>query len=95
MHTPATSTSAPRTLARVFPGTTKHIRAVRSDLRDLLVDCPAADDVILCVSELATNAVRHSRSGLPGGTFTVQAAVIPGTRVRIEFRTKAARGRQP
>src|SRR6266704_710975 len=70
MHTPATSTSAPRTLTRVYPGTTSHIRAVRSDVRDLLADCPVADDAILCASELATNAVRHSRSGVSGGTFT-------------------------
>jgi two-component sensor histidine kinase len=27
--------------------------------------------VILCLSELATNAIRHSASGQPGGTFTV------------------------
>jgi serine/threonine-protein kinase RsbW len=86
MHTPATSTSAPRTLARVYPGTTKHIRAVRSDLRDLLADCPAADVVILCASELATNAVRHSRSGLPDRTFMIHVTVLPGTCVRIEVQ---------
>jgi anti-sigma regulatory factor (Ser/Thr protein kinase) len=29
-------------------------------------------------SELATNAIVHSRSGLPGGLFTVRAEVHPG-----------------
>lgn len=42
--------------------------------------------MILCASELATNAVRHSRSGLPGGTFTVQVVVFPGISVRVEVR---------
>ena len=38
---------------------------------------------MLCVSELATNAVLHSASRNPGGTFTVRAAVFDGC-VRIE-----------
>jgi len=32
--------------------------------------CPAAEDALLCVSELASNAIQHSRSGL-GGRFQV------------------------
>jgi two-component sensor histidine kinase len=44
----------------------------------------AADDAILCVSELATNAVLHSNSGQPGGSFTVRAVVRDGGRLRIE-----------
>ena len=47
-------------------------------------DCPRADDVILCASELAANAALHSRSRLPGGTFTVRATVSPGRFIRIE-----------
>jgi anti-sigma regulatory factor (Ser/Thr protein kinase) len=43
-----------------------------------------ADDVILCASELAANAALHSNSRLPGGTFTVRAAIRPGHHVRIE-----------
>ena len=91
MHTPAAKTTAARTAARAYPGSPKHIREVRSDIHDLLADCPVTDDVILCASELATNAIRHSRSGLPGGTFTVQVAVLSGTRVRIEVRDQGGR----
>jgi anti-sigma regulatory factor (Ser/Thr protein kinase) len=82
MHPPAKSMSARLTAAKVYPGTTKHIRAVRSDVRALLADCPAADDVILCASELATNAVRHSRSSLPGGTFTMRVTPACSPRQR-------------
>ena len=67
-----------------YPGSTEHIRAVRADLRALLGDCPMADDVILCASELAANAALHSRSRLPGGTFTVRATISPGHYAWIE-----------
>ncbi len=37
------------------------------------------------LSELATNAVVHSRSGQPGGTFTVRAE-LGAQRLRVEVR---------
>ena len=83
MHTPAKSMSAPVIVAKAYPGTTRQVGAVRSDLRDLLANCPSADDVILCASELATNAVLHSRSGQPGRTFTMRVTLIAGNFVRI------------
>jgi serine/threonine-protein kinase RsbW len=67
-----------RTTSVSYPGATEHIRAVRADLRALLGECPMADDVILCASELAANAAIHSRSRLPGGIFVVRAALSPG-----------------
>jgi serine/threonine-protein kinase RsbW len=84
MRPPAPQTLAPRTSEVTYPGDVKHIRAVRADLRPLLVDCPMADDVILCASELAANAALHSDSRLPGGTFTVRVAISPGDHLRIE-----------
>lgn len=40
--------------------------------RQLLGDSdPAAETVMLLVSELVTNAIVHSQSGAPGGTVTV------------------------
>lgn len=79
---------APRALALAtsvtYPGTAEHIRIVRADLRAVLHECPMAHDVILCASELAANAAIHSRSRLPGGTFTVRAKISPGDHAWIE-----------
>lgn len=44
-----------------------------------------ADDVLVCASELATNAVLHSDSRLPDGTFTVRAVIRPGDYVWVEI----------
>lgn len=67
-----------------YPASPENVGKVRADLRGLLADCPVADDVILCASELASNAVLHSGSGKPGGKFTVRAEVIPQRYARIE-----------
>jgi serine/threonine-protein kinase RsbW len=84
MHTPPPKSLALRTSRITYPGTAEHIRAVRADLRRLLDDCPMADDIILCASELATNAAIHSHSCLPGRTFAVRAEISSGQYVRIE-----------
>ncbi len=84
MHTPAPRALAQRTSTRSYPGTADRIRVVRADLRPLLAGCPVADEVILCASELATNAAVHSRSSLPGGTFSVRASIDPGRTAMIE-----------
>jgi hypothetical protein len=84
MHTPTPRALALRASEVTYPGVTERIRAVRADLRLLLRDCPMADEIILCVSELAANAALHSNSRLPGGTFTVRIAISPGTYARIE-----------
>ena|ERR1700685_1168274 len=86
MPVPVTSATTPHTSTRTYPGTADQARAVRADLRPLLRDCAACDDIVLCASELAANAATHSRSGQPGGTFTVSADIRPGDRVLIEVR---------
>jgi len=58
------------TFAGVFAGVPEQIGQVRGQVRDFLDGCPATDDAVLIVSELAANAMLHSRSG--NGTFTVQ-----------------------
>jgi serine/threonine-protein kinase RsbW len=59
-------------LLRVLPGTADSASAARLLARQLLGEGdPAAETVMLLVSELVTNAIVHSRSGAPGGTVTV------------------------
>ena len=77
-----------RTSGVTYPGNIEHVSVVRADLHALLHDCPRADDVILCASELAANAALHSHSRFPGGTFTVRATVVPSYYVSIEVEDK-------
>jgi serine/threonine-protein kinase RsbW len=82
--TASATTSRDLRAGATFPGSPEHVRQVRADVWSLLAGCPAADEVILCLSELAANAVLHSDSGRPGGTFTVRVESCHGAYIRIE-----------
>jgi len=69
---------------RAYPGTPDQSRHLRAALGPLLAGFPAADEVILLVHELAANAILHSRSGAPGGSFTVRLARVPSGHVTAE-----------
>lgn len=56
---------------RTFPGEPVQVGAARAFAAYLLAGFPALDDVLLVLGELAVNAIRHTGSGCPGGTFTV------------------------
>ena len=51
-------------------------------MRALLQDHPTAEDAVLVASELATNALRHTRSSSDGGMFVVRIN-DHGDRIRI------------
>jgi hypothetical protein len=61
--------------ARVYPGQAAQCKAVRAAVHAILPSCPVVDDAVLAASELAANACQHSRSGLPGGYFTLTSRV--------------------
>jgi serine/threonine-protein kinase RsbW len=65
------------TFHRSYPGADDQVRRVRADLAALVEGAPVADELVLLASELCTNAIVHSRSGLPGGLFTVRAEIRP------------------
>ncbi len=56
---------------QVYRGEERQLGALRRWLKLLLPECPARDDVISVVTELGTNAVRHTASGR-GGWFAVE-----------------------
>ena len=71
------------TWARTFPAAPAQVGEARRFLAGLLDGGPAADDAILCLSELASNATQHSRSAWTGGQFTVRAQ-LDGPHLRVE-----------
>jgi len=72
------------TLERDYRGTIDQARRVRADLAKMAADCPVADDLVLLASELATNAILHSKSGHPDRTFTVRVTLYPGDYAWVE-----------
>jgi serine/threonine-protein kinase RsbW len=76
--------ATPRTHQHVFPALAEQVGHARRFLAGILAGYPAADDAVLCLSELASNSVIHSASRQPGGTFTVRAAIYDGGGVRVE-----------
>jgi serine/threonine-protein kinase RsbW len=60
--------------AGTFRGEPVQVAQVRAGMREYLTGCPRCDDAVLIASELAANAVLHSRSA--GQSFTVRAEVF-------------------
>jgi anti-sigma regulatory factor (Ser/Thr protein kinase) len=83
---PATTTCAAVVAAccsRAFPATPDQVSQARRFLAPYLAGLPAADSALLCVSELASNAIQHSHSRRPGGRFTV-SITASDDRMRVE-----------
>jgi anti-sigma regulatory factor (Ser/Thr protein kinase) len=78
-----TTAAPPLAWSRAFAATPAHAGQARQFLAGLLDGYPLADDAILCLSEMATNAILHSNSRKPGGHFTVRAE-IHADRLRVE-----------
>ena len=87
---PPSATSAWRGCAALFPGRRDQIHLVRALLAGFLHGCPAADDAVLLISELAANACAHSASGDPGGMLTVRAEIHPGSQVCAEVEDQGS-----
>jgi hypothetical protein len=57
---------------RTFPGEPRQLGELRGWIASLLPPRPPRDDVTSVADELASNAIRHTRSGNDGGLFTVE-----------------------
>jgi anti-sigma regulatory factor (Ser/Thr protein kinase)/DNA-binding XRE family transcriptional regulator len=78
------STGAPQiTWSRAFPATPQQVGEARRFLAAIVEGRSAVDDAVHCLSELASNAVLHSRSSAPGAQFTVRAT-LKNDQLRVE-----------
>ena len=83
----------PLVWSRAFPADAAQIGEARRFLAGILGDLPAADDAVLCLSELATNATVHSHSR-DGGYFTVQVE-LHSEHLRVAVRDQGGPWAQP
>jgi serine/threonine-protein kinase RsbW len=67
-----------------YAGTADQAYRVRADLEKFAADLPVAEELVLLASELAANAILHSRSGHPDRWFTVRAVLYPGDYAWVE-----------
>ena len=72
-----------RVICRSYPGIPEQVGKARQEIAAVLDGCPASDWVLLCLSEIATNTVIHSRSGNPGGHFTIAVDICTGEHVKV------------
>jgi anti-sigma regulatory factor (Ser/Thr protein kinase) len=68
--------------SRTFPAVSRQAREARRFLAEILDDRPA-DDAILCLSELVTNACLRSASAQHGGVLAVRVQ-LHGAHLRVE-----------
>lgn len=73
---------------RAFPGCADQIAKARQFVSAELTGCPVTDEAVLCVSELATNALMHTESG-DSGKFEVIVQRGPSS-ARISVRDQGA-----
>jgi hypothetical protein len=82
---------APVEFTRAYDGRADQIRDVRAFLAGILNGCPVADEAVLIADELASNAVRHSNSGKPGGRFTIRVEVHEPDYLWVEVEDEGSR----
>jgi len=74
---PATASGVGVGMYAELPGSPQAAREAREIVSRTLGDHPYAHDAVLIISELVSNAIRHSRSGQPGGTVTIAVETTP------------------
>ncbi|HET9897803.1 MAG TPA: ATP-binding protein [Streptosporangiaceae bacterium] len=75
-----------------FPGRSAEVKHAREFVRGVLgAEWPVLDDVLLMVSEVASNAVRHTASADEGGSFDLTVTADADTlRIAIADRGSSA-----
>jgi Histidine kinase-like ATPase domain len=93
-HGSSHTTPSVQMWCREFPARPEQVGPARRFLANVLAGCPVLDETVLCLSELASNAVLHSESRRPGGTFTVRAEIAPGDHVRVAVQDQGGPWRE-
>jgi hypothetical protein len=77
-----------------LPRSTQAVAAARHHVGQVLGGATCAADALFALTEVAANAVLHSRSGQPGGWFTVAPDVAFGAlaAVAVAFRAEPRPG---
>ncbi|WP_214107276.1 ATP-binding protein [Acrocarpospora catenulata] len=79
-----------------LPGEAASVRRARDEVRDLLVQAGVreVEDALLLLSEVLTNAVRHTASGQPGGQVRVALRDF-GARVQVDVMDEGSDTNKP
>jgi serine/threonine-protein kinase RsbW len=80
--------------SRAFPAIPGQVREARRFLSAVLDGAAPTDEAVLCLSELVTNAIMHSRSREPGGYISVRVELLD-RRVRVEVSDQGGPWAQP
>ncbi|WP_046469406.1 ATP-binding protein [Allosalinactinospora lopnorensis] len=80
---------------RWFPGHPNSVREVRRFIADRLNTCPRTNDAVLLASELATNALQHTRSAKWSVGFHVTIEHTEGQTVRITIHDAGSHENTP
>lgn len=67
------------TYEQEFPGTPEAVARVREWAAGLVSHTGREAEIVLAISEMAANAVLHSMSGAPGGTFVARITIVGST----------------
>ncbi len=78
-----------------FPGVPESVRDARHQVAAVLGGVPVADDVVFSLGEVASNAIVHSKSGDPGGWYTVVTDVLPGELVVVAVSDQGGPWKEP
>lgn len=62
---------------RTFPGDPGQVRTARHWIEGILPDSEPRDSAAVIANELCANAIQHTASGTPGGTFTLDVSWWP------------------
>jgi anti-sigma regulatory factor (Ser/Thr protein kinase) len=75
--------SPSRPKRRVFPGRPDQVASARHFVSRFLARCPAAADAILLTSELVTNALQHTATGMSGNFEVTACHCHRGIRITV------------